>query len=199
MCRVAFSGGSTPIPMFGILATLAVDWQRMTVFQVDERVAPDGDDDRNASSLCAALLDRVDLPAGARLLMPVTAVDIERAAIDYGALIDAAQLDIVHLGLGDDGHTASWPPGDPVVTLANSVAVTGLFNGRRRMTFTRGPVNSARSRIVEVVGESKALPIAQWLLHDSHLPIEHVRRGNTTVVLDEAAASALPASAFESR
>lgn len=172
--------------MLEALAELHVPWPLTTVFQVDERVAPDGDPDRNAT-----LLD-VLRPLGATIdLMPVTDDDLEAACRRYAALLPD-HIDVLHLGLGDDGHTASWPPGDPVIDAPGGVAVTGTFNGRVRMTLTVQVVNGARRRVVLATGEEKSIIVERWLLHDSSLPIERVGRTNTAVVLDAAAATRLP-------
>ncbi|MEY2581980.1 MAG: glucose-6-phosphate isomerase [Ilumatobacteraceae bacterium] len=183
---VAFSGGSTPALMLATLAELPVPWQSTTVFQVDERVAPDGDPDRNA-----ALLDVLRARGATIHLMPVTDDDLESACHRYAALVPA-RLDVVHLGLGDDGHTASWPPGDAVIDAPGLVAVSGEFNGRVRMTLTVRAVNAARRRLVLATGAGKATIVERWLLHDTSLPIERVHRANTRVVLDAAAAARLP-------
>jgi len=183
---VAFSGGSTPALMLDALAELDVPWQRTTVFQVDERVAPDGDPDRNAG-----LLDVLRPQGPVIRLMPVTSADLAAARRRYAALVPE-RLDVVHLGLGDDGHTASWPPGDPVIDDRRPVAVSGVFNGRVRMTLSVPTVNSARHRMVLATGGAKAAVVERWLLHDRALPIERVSRTDTLVVLDAAAATRLP-------
>jgi 6-phosphogluconolactonase len=183
---VAFSGGSTPALMLAELAELAVPWQSTSVFQVDERVAPDGDPDRNDP-----LLDVLQ-PRGATIhRMPVTDDDLEAASQRYSALLPE-RLDVVHLGLGDDGHTASWPPGDPVIDAPGAVAISREFNGRVRMTLTVRTVNAARRRLVLATGAAKATVVERWLLHDTSLPIERVHRRNTVVVLDAPAAARLP-------
>jgi 6-phosphogluconolactonase len=182
---VAFSGGSTPALMLAALATRSVPWEATTVFQVDERVAPDGDPDRNA-----ALLD-VLRPLRSKIrLMPVTAGDLGAARRRYAALLPD-RLDVVHLGLGDDGHTASWPPGDPVIDDRRTVAMSGEYKGRVRMTLTAAAVNAARHRLVLATGPAKAAIIERWLLHDHTLPVDRVSRANTTVVLDAEAAARL--------
>ena len=183
---VALSGGSTPALMLAELAQLRVPWAATTVFQVDERVAPDGDPDRNASLLeplrsCGAVIN----------LMPVTVTDLGSASRQYAALLPG-RLDVVHLGVGDDGHTASWPPGDAVIHAAGAVAVSGEYKGRVRMTLTVPTVNAARHRLVLATGAAKATIIERWMLHDHGLPIERVGRTNTLVVLDQQAASRLP-------
>jgi 6-phosphogluconolactonase/glucosamine-6-phosphate isomerase/deaminase len=183
---MAVSGGRTPVMMFTALAELDVPWPGVTVFQVDERVAPDGDAARNAP-----LLDMLPVRRSQVRLMPVTENDLRRAASRYAAQVPDV-LDVVHLGLGDDGHTASWPPADAVVDAATRVAMCGQYRGHVRMTLTPIVVNAARSRLVLATGVDKAVPMRDWLLHRAALPIERVRRTGTVVVLDTAAATLLP-------
>ncbi len=181
---LAVSGGSTAPPMINAIADalrrhpdLAAG---VVVWQVDERIAPDGDDARNAGQLAGL--------ACVVRLMPVTSVDLRGAARRYASSLPD-RFDVVHLGIGDDGHTASWPPGEQVIPLSpRLVEVSGLFNGLRRMTLTRAPVNSARARVVLARGASKRPMVEGWLCGDPNLPISHVRRVGTTVFLDEPAA-----------
>jgi 6-phosphogluconolactonase/glucosamine-6-phosphate isomerase/deaminase len=182
---VAFSGGSTPAVMLAALAELPVPWDATTVFQVDERVAPDGDPDRNAS-----LLDVLRPHRPTIQLMPVNATRLDSAIEDYAALLPE-RLDVVHLGVGDDGHTASWPPGDPVIDDTGMVAMSGQYKGRVRMTLTVHAVNAARRRLVLATGTAKARVIERWLLHDPVLPVNRVVRTGTFVVLDTDAAARL--------
>ncbi len=185
---VAFSGGSTPAAMLAVLATMSVPWQYVRVFQVDERVAPDGDPRRNRQ-----LLDV--LPVGAHQLfpMPVTVRDLAAGARRYAAKLPD-RFDVVHLGLGDDGHTASWPPGDPVVGSERAVDLCGEYAGTIRMTLTPRAVNSARSRLVLAVGAAKRPMVERWLAGDTSLPVQRVRRTDTVVVLDTAAAPSAPSA-----
>ncbi|MEP7047949.1 MAG: 6-phosphogluconolactonase [Ilumatobacteraceae bacterium] len=183
---VAFSGGSTPALMLAALTEMEVPWNATTVFQVDERVAPDGDPDRNA-----ALLDVLRPLCGSIELMGVTDRDLESARQRYARLLPE-RLDIVHLGVGDDGHTASWPPGDPVIDDVGVVAISGEYKGRVRMTMTVPTVNAARRRIVLATGAAKAPIMQRWLLHDNALPIDRVGRANTLIALDAEAAARLP-------
>lgn len=184
---LAVSGGSTAPPMLDALAAAHdLDWTSVDVFQVDERVAPDGDPDRNAGQLTAF--------PGRHHLMPVTAADLEAAAGDYAALLPD-RFDVVHLGVGPDGHTASWPPGDAVIDRTEPVAVSGVYQGRVRMTLTPPVIDAARARVVLVVGSDKADAIGRWIggIGDaSALPVERVPSTGTTVVLDAAAAARLP-------
>lgn len=182
---VAFSGGGTPKAMLALLAGIDLPWKAITAYQVDERVAPDGDPDRNAGMLHVLPLPRRNLE-----LMPVTAADHAAACRRYAATLPD-RFDVIHLGIGDDGHTASWPPGDPVVDVTDPVAMCGPFNGRIRMTLTPPVVNGARWRIVEVVGASKAAAVRGWMDGDASLPIVRVRRTATVVTLDAPAAARL--------
>jgi 6-phosphogluconolactonase/glucosamine-6-phosphate isomerase/deaminase len=172
---LAVSGGSTAPPLLAALAAGDVPWDVVDVWQVDERVAPDGHADRNANQLAV-------LP-GRHHLMPVTARDLRRAAARYAATLPE-RLDVVHLGMGPDGHTASWPPGDAVVDSERPVDLCGEFNGRVRMTLTPRSVNAARSRVLLVTGTDKASLGAR-------LPISRMRRSGTVVVLDPDAAALL--------
>ena len=172
--------------MLAQLVTLQVPWEHVQVFQVDERVAPDGDAARNLG-----LLDSLPISPGQLLAMPVTAPDLHGAARCYADRLPA-RLDVVHLGMGDDGHTASWAPGDQVIDTTEPVALSGVYQGHRRMTLTPRVVNAAHWRIVLVAGESKGPAVARWLLRDSGVPIHRVRRTDTVVVLDAAAAARLP-------
>jgi 6-phosphogluconolactonase/glucosamine-6-phosphate isomerase/deaminase len=186
---LALSGGSTAPAMIDELLRRhrAVDWSRIDVWQVDERVAPDGHPDRNANQLA-------DLP-GRVHLMPVTAGDLDGAAQEYAASLPD-RLDVVHLGMGPDGHTASWPPGDPIVDLpaARRVGISQPYQGRVRMSLLPAPVNGAGGRVVLIIGADKAPAVAAWIESrpfDGDLPIGWVLRGGTTAVLDGGAASLL--------
>lgn len=180
---MAVSGGSSAPPMLAALLEEHVPWEQLALWQVDERVVPDDHPERNARQL-------LDLPARVRP-MPVTAANLRAAARRYGASLPD-RFDVVHLGLGADGHTASWPPGDPVVDSAVPCDVVGEFHGYRRMTLTPPVVNAARARLVLVTGTEKAPMVARWLLRDPTLPIDRVRRSRTWTFLDRAAAELLP-------
>ena len=177
------SGGDSAPPMFEVLLGDDVPWDHVTVWQIDERVAPDGHHARNAGQL-------VDFPCRVEL-MPVTDDDLVAAAERYaGGLPD--RFDIVHLGLGDAGHTASWPPGDPVLDSSRGCEVIGEFNGYRRMTLTPPVVNGARARLMLTYGASKAPMVRRWVLRDPSLPVTRLRRTDTWALLDSAAVSELP-------
>ena len=184
----AVSGGSTPGAMFAALYG-RMPWEKVTIFQVDERVAPDGDPDRNLT-----LLERSLPPGGVADIrpMPVTADDLEEAAARYGAALPE-RLDLVHLGIGPDGHTASLVPGDPVLEIANrDVALTGEYQGRRRMTLTYPPLDRARRILWLVTGEDKVDALARLRAGDPSIPAGRVSAANAVVVADEAAAGFSP-------
>src|SRR5215510_6169421 len=139
---MAVSGGHTPWQMLRALANEEVPWKSVHVVQVDERVAPSGDPDRNLTHLRASLLEHAPLRDDQIHPMPVDATNLEQAASNYASALSHLSgsppvIDLVHLGLGPDGHTASLVPGDSVLDVTNKdVALTGLYQGRRRMTLT---------------------------------------------------------------
>jgi 6-phosphogluconolactonase len=189
---LAVSGGSSPAGFLTELSGRDLPWAAIHVFQVDERVAPPGDPDRNLTGLRASLLDRAPIPAANVHPMPVNGEDLDAAAAVYARDIRAVaglegRFDVVHLGLGDDGHTASWPPGDPVVEATADVAVVGPFNGRLRMTLTPPVVNRAGWIVWLVAGAGKAPMVARLLDGDPAIPAGRVRRHGATLLADRRA------------
>ncbi len=195
---MAVSGGRTPDAMFAGLAGLALTWARIELFQVDERVAPDGHPDRNLESLRRHLLSRVGLPGANVHPMPVTAADLPAAARRYAEELvrvcgHPPVLDLVHLGLGEDGHTASLVPGDPALDVTHrDVALTGVHGGRTRMTLTLPAINRAAGILWLVSGAGKASVLRRMLAADPSLPAAGVRRDRAVVLADRAAAVDLP-------
>ena len=180
----AVSGGHTPWAMFRALANEDLPWEAIGVWQVDERVAPDGDPDRNLTSLAQALPEPVELHP-----MPVTEDDLDAAAGRYAASLPSA-FDLVHLGMGEDGHTASLVPGDPVVDVADrDVALTLEYRGRRRMTLTYPVLGRCRRVLWLVAGEDKAEMLPRLLAGDPSIPAGRVSAKEQLVVADRAAAS----------
>jgi len=193
---LAVSGGGTPIGFFAELAQRKLPWEAVHVFQVDERVAPPGDPDRNLNGLSEALLDRVPIPPENVHPMPVEETDLEAAAAVYADEIRAVtgpggRLDVVHLGVGGDGHTASWPPGDPVIDATADVALSGVFNGRVRMTLTPPAVNRAGWIVWEIAGAAKAPVVALLVSGDPAIPASRVRRHDVALLADGDAAAGL--------
>jgi 6-phosphogluconolactonase len=180
----AVSGGRTPWAMFADLAG-RMPWEKVTIYQVDERVAPEGHPDRNLTQLMRSLP-----PGGAADVraMPVGAADLEQAADDYAATLPEV-FDLVHLGLGPDGHTASLVPGDPVLDVTDrDVAVTGEYQGRLRMTLTYPPLDRSRHVLWLVTGEDKVDALRRLRAGDPSIPAGRVRAENALVVADAAAA-----------
>jgi 6-phosphogluconolactonase len=183
---LAVSGGHAPWRMFELLGERDLEWSRVTIFQVDERIAPEGDPDRNLTHL------RESLPAEgfARVRpMPVTDPDPDAAAERYGEELPEA-LDLVHLGLGPDGHTASLVPGDPVLGVTDQrVAVTGEYQGRRRMTLTYPALEAAREILWLVTGADKVEALAKLIAGDGSIPAGRVRNDAATLIAARAAVS----------
>ena len=161
-CALAFSGGTTPWGAFRALAGEDVPWDRVHLFQVDERVAPSGDPDRNDFHLKEALIDRIAIPSANVHSMPVDEEDLDGGGRRYESILRKIAgtppvLDLVQLGLGEDGHTASLFPGDAALQVVDSdVAVSGLHMGRRRMTLTFPAIDRARCILWLVTGAGKA-------------------------------------------
>jgi 6-phosphogluconolactonase len=191
---LAVSGGRTPWQMLRVLVNEPMPWKTVQVFQVDERVAPAGDPDRNLTHLRESLLEYAPLAPAQVHAMPVEEEDLEAAAVSYARLLQEIAgsppvLDLVHLGLGPDGHTASLVPGDPVLNVADrDVALTGIYQQRRRMTLTYPILNRSRRILWLVTGPDKAPMLARLLSGDRSIPAGRVRRDEVLVLADPAAA-----------
>jgi len=196
---LAVSGGHTPWVMLRELADADLPWASIYLVQVDERVAPAGDPDRNLTHLRESLLDRAPLAAGNVHAMPVEAGDLDRAAAQYDATLEGIagsppELDLVHLGLGPDGHTASLVPGDPVLNVSDrDVAITAAYQGRRRMTLTYPIINRSRRILWVVTGTEKAPALTRLVNGDKSIPAGRVRRDRAVLIADQAAARNPPA------
>jgi 6-phosphogluconolactonase len=196
---LAVSGGHTPWLMLRLLADADVPWTQVHVVQVDERVAPLGHPDRNLTHLHESLLDHAPIPPGQIYAMPVDAPDLDVAALQYAAALRAIGgaplvLDLVHLGLGPDGHTASLVPGDPALAVTDrDVALTGPYQGRRRMTLTYPALNRSRRILWVVTGDGKVEMLGRLLKADTSIPSGRVRQDKALVLADRAAAGELTA------
>lgn len=181
----AVSGGHTPWAMFAELAKEDVPWADVELFQVDERVAPEGDPDRNLTHLRESIGD-----APARVHpMPVNDPDLEVAAAAYATVLPQ-RFDLVHLGLGPDGHTASLVPGDPVLEVTDAlVAVTQPYQGHQRMTLTYPALTRADQVLWLVTGADKRDPLARLLSGDESIPAGRVLATHSLVLADQAAAN----------
>ncbi|MEZ5565525.1 MAG: 6-phosphogluconolactonase [Gammaproteobacteria bacterium] len=192
---LALSGGSSPLPMLQALAREPLDWSVVHVYQVDERVVARGDSARNLGALDEILVWRGPLPRRNLHPMWVDRADLDAAAESYGEEIaqvagEPPILDLVHLGLGTDGHTASLFPGDPVLKVKDrSVAVTNEHSGHRRMTLTLPVLCRARSVLWFVTGAEKAGVAADLYAGGAPFPAGLVARRRAVLVADQAAAS----------
>jgi 6-phosphogluconolactonase len=191
---LAVSGGHTPWLMLRALAGQEVPWEGLHVVQVDERVAPAGHSDRNVTHLRESLLDHAPLPSDQIYAMPVESPDLDAAAARYAVTLreiagSPPVIDLAHLGLGPDGHTASLVPGDPVLNVADAdVALTGVYQGRRRMTLTYPMLNRSRRILWLVTGSDKVEALARLRDGDVSIPAGRIQREQAVVLADRAAA-----------
>ena len=194
---MAVSGGRTPWQMLRVLAGEDVPWKNVHVVQVDERVAPAGHADRNLTHLCECLLEQAPLRPEQIYALPVEEKDLAAAAASYAQMLGEIAgippvLDLAHLGLGPDGHTASLVPGDPVCDVTDAdVAVTGVYQERRRMTLTYPMLNRSRRILWLVTGAEKARMLARLCAGDVSIPAGQIRQDKALVLADRAAAGKL--------
>jgi 6-phosphogluconolactonase len=190
---LAISGGATPWLAFSALAEEDVPWDRVHLFQVDERVAPSGNPARNYFHLKEALIDRIAIPSANVHPMPGEEEDLDAGARRYEAILRQIAgtppvLDLVQLGLGEDGHTASLFPGDAALLVIDAdVAVTGLHRGWRRMTLTFPAINRARCILWLVTGAGKAVALERLRAGDRSIPAGRVRSDRAVLLADTAA------------
>jgi 6-phosphogluconolactonase len=190
---LAISGGRTPWEMLKILSKADLPWQRINLFQVDERVAPDGHPDRNLTQLFQAIAGTPMVTQLRIFPMPVTAEDLDAAAKEYTEVLNEVTegkgLDMLHLGLGSDGHTASLVPGDEVLAIQNRlVACTqNNYQGRIRMTLTYPLLNAAKQILWIVTGSEKKEMVQRMLQQDPSIPAGCVRPENALLLVDQAA------------
>lgn len=193
---IAVSGGKTPWQMLRALASEDVPWKSFHVVQVDERIAPDGPE-RNLTHLRESLLEHAPLPPERIYAMPVEEVNPEAGAQKYARKLQEIAgsppiLDLAHLGLGPDGHTASLVPNDPVLDAVDrDVAITGIYMNRRRMTLTYPMLNRSRRILWLVTGAEKVEMLPRLHAGDPSIPAGRVRQEQALVLADCAAAATL--------
>jgi len=194
---MAVSGGNTPWKMLRALADQQLPWADVHIVKVDERVAPAGHQDRNLTHLRASLLAHCPLRPEQVHAMPVEATDLQWASGRYAATLQQiagapAVLDLAHLGLGLDGHTASLVPGDPVLDVTDAdVALTGCYQGRRRMTLTYPMLDRSRRIVWLVTGRDKAEMLARLCAADGSIPAGRVPQHQAVVLADHEAVARL--------
>jgi len=186
---MAVSGGRTPWQMLRALAREPMPWSEVHLVQVDERVAPAGHPDRNLTHLyesLAAIAPQIHA-------MPVEEEDLAAAAENYARLLQQIAgsppiLDLVHLGLGPDGHTASLVPGDPVLDVTEKdVAMTGIYQQRRRMTLTYPIINRSRRILWLVTRREKREMLRRMQSGDFSIPAGRIRQDSALLLADRAA------------
>jgi 6-phosphogluconolactonase len=202
---LAVSGGHTPWQMLRALVNEDVPWEALHIVQVDERVAPQGHPDRNLTHLRESLLSHGLLPPDRIHAMPVEDPDLQAAARAYEQVLREISgsppvLDLAHLGLGPDGHTASLVPGDPVLEVSDAdVAVSGVYQGRRRMTLTYPLLNRSRAILWLVTGAEKADMLPRLRDGDASIPAGRIYQDRALVLADAAAAAKLGSNHSEGR
>lgn len=190
---LAVSGGRTPWAMLRALAAEALPWPQLQLFQVDERVAPAGDAVRNLTHIQASLLAHAPLPPANLHAMPVEAAELDAAARDYATALQRicgtpAVLDLVHLGLGADGHTASLVPDDAALAVSDAdVTLSGPYQGHRRMTLTYPLLNRARCVLWLATGAEKREMVARLRAGDTGIPAGRVQSAHAWLIGDAAA------------
>lgn len=192
-CTFGVSGGNTPAPVFADLAGRNIEWGKVTIVQVDERISDLASGSRNLVGVQKAF---AGVPVS-WLLLPVddllAGADVDEACSGFEDRLEdlsgsPAVLDVVHLGLGDDGHTASLVPGDPILDVADrSVAITGEYQGTRRLSLTFPVLNRARKIVWLVAGAGKSGPLQMLLEHDESIPAGRIEAGESIVVADSPA------------
>jgi len=194
---MAVSGGHSPWEMLRALAGEDVPWDAVHVVQVDERIAPAGDPDRNLTHLHESLVEHAQLRPDRIHAMPVESPNLQAACEEYARTLRTIAgsppvLDLVHLGLGPDGHTASLVPGDAVLEIKDAdVALTGLYQGRRRMTLTYPILNRSRRVLWLVTGSEKAGMLARLRAGDVQIPAGRIRADHALILADRTAAGQL--------
>lgn len=192
----AVSGGSTPWKVLRQLANTTLPWDAIELFQVDERIAPAGDTQRNLTQIMQNLLDHSALSLKQIHAMPVEQPDLESAAESYAQQLiklcgNPPKLDLIHLGLGEDGHTASLLPDDPARNSQELVTITKEYQGLQRMTMTYPVINTAQQRLWIVTGANKQSMLERLYQGDDSIPAGLVERTNAIILADQNAAGNL--------
>jgi 6-phosphogluconolactonase len=188
---MAVSGGKTPWKMLHALTDEDVPWRRMHILQVDERIAPEGHTDRNLTHLHESLKGYAPILGENIHAMPVEEKDPEKAAASYARTIrtiagSPSIIDLVHLGLGPDGHTASLIPGDPVLDVTDrDVSTTGMYLGRKRLTLTYPIINRARMVLWLITGSEKNEMLQRLLESDLSIPAGRISREHALILADK--------------
>lgn len=194
---LALSGGRSPVRLFEALAKQEnIAWEDVHVLQVDERAVPAASPDRNFRAIRKHLLDQVPIPESHVHPMPAEAGDLTAAAEAYAMTLarilgPGKTLDLVHLGLGSDGHTASLLPGDPALSSVGDVVVSHEYQGARRLSLSLPAICRARQRVWFITGRAKSAMVKRAMAGDAAIPAGRVTRENSTFFIDREAAERL--------
>ncbi|MGF1479655.1 MAG: 6-phosphogluconolactonase [Cyanophyceae cyanobacterium] len=168
VCTLSLAGGSTPKPLYEALAEQTLPWEKLQVFWGDERYVPVSSPQSNQRMVRQAWLDRVSIPEANVHPMPTGAGDPSEDAATYEAKLRQVfgttaipTFDIVLLGVGDDGHTASLFPHTDALKVRDRLVTVGKKDGEPRLSFTVPLINSARCVIFLAAGENKQQALAQ--------------------------------------
>lgn len=170
LCTIALSGGSTPKPLYEAIATQNLPWDKIHIFWGDERYVPPDHPDSNQGMARSAWLDKVNIPAANIHPMPTDEADPSVAADKHEQHIreffrvqagEFPAFDLILLGIGDDGHTASLFPHTEALNVRDRLITVGNKDGQPRITFTAPLINHARCVIFVVAGASKRPALAQ--------------------------------------
>lgn len=198
--RVALAGGSTPKQLYEQLAqTSGLNWKQTLLAWGDERYVSADHPDSNYRMARAALLDHIEIPADNILAWPTQAGDPAADAVRYAQTLqtqlgsELPVFDLMLLGVGPDGHTASLFPDTAALNVADSITTVGSKQGEPRLTFTYPLINASRRVVFLVAGSGKAAIVQQLLTTAPQLPAQQVRsQGSLIWLLDRSAAAQLP-------
>ncbi len=201
---IAVAGGSTPKPLYELLATQPLDWSKVHVFWGDERYVPVSDPQSNEGMTRKAWLDRVAIPAENIHAIPTYDSDPADAAQRYQQHIQGffgiwpsefPKLDLVLLGIGDDGHTASLFPGTRALTVLDRLVTFGQKDSQPRVTFTATLINKADTILflVDGIGKANALKAIMAADGDANTYPARLIRTESIWLVDQIAASAIAA------
>ncbi len=206
---IALSGGSTPKPLYAALASQPLPWEKVHVFWGDERYVPPTHGDSNQNMARQAWLDQIDIPESNIHPMPTQRNDPEADAAAYSTTLmnffkltpgQFPGLDLILLGLGDDGHTASLFPQTDALQVQDRLITVGDKDGEPRLTFTIPLINHGRSVVFLVAGSNKQAALAEIFSPNAdsfQYPARFVQpRGKLTWLLDQAAGENLEIQAL---
>jgi 6-phosphogluconolactonase len=204
ICTIALSGGSTPQPLYEKFAEQDLPWDKIHIFWGDERYVPPTHPDSNEGMARRAWLDKVALPPSNIHPMPTQAgdpsLDANQHEVDLQTFFQTGPgefpaLDLILLGMGDDGHTASLFPHTDALQVSDRLITVGNKDGQPRITFTAPLINHARTVLFIVAGAGKRPALDQVfapVADDAHYPSRLIQpQGELWWLLDQAAGEEL--------